>query len=294
VLSSFNGQMGNDGGSIPSRREMVMLRKKIFSDGDSVTEQGRTKWAVCALKKEKFGDTIVADLLGNLFDKRNIIRALVEQSLPPQFSHIQTMKDLVEVKFMLNTDVSGDHQMGASLGNFVAPFQCPITQRAACGRYGFSAVKVCGHAFSDKGLLKSKLFENQNNCFVCGASYTKDDVLPLNPNEEQLEVMKRRLEAFTLEKQALKLLKKEEKKKKRESDNQDGKDPKKRKVEKKTHNTKIDGPIVHNSGTIKKAMKHASDVHDKKKKASETYQSIFAPPSDGQPFRPNLTGTYRR
>jgi len=285
--------MGNDGGSIPTRKEMVQLRKKVlFADP---SEQARIKWSVCALKKDKLGSMVATDLLGNLFDKGNIIKALVDRSIPPQFSHIESIKDIIDLKFTANSKGSKGHQMGEAQSNDVSLFMCPISQRPANGIYGFSALTTCGHVFSDKGLLQSKLQPDQNSCYVCGTSFSRNQVLPLNPDDEQSRVLRFHLDEVKKAQHEEKLKKKEEKKKKREAAVVAGEGPidKKRKLEsKRTTSAKKTATV--GLATAKKTTQDAVQTHDKRKKASESYTSIFAPAPEVGKSVTNVTGVYRR
>lgn len=82
--------MGNDGGSIPTRSELVRTKKKEAKADP--TEQERTKWLTCNLSKEDLGEKVCADYLGNIFDKFSLLKAITEKILPSRLSHIRGMK----------------------------------------------------------------------------------------------------------------------------------------------------------------------------------------------------------
>jgi len=56
----------------------------------------------------------------------------------------------------------------------------------------FSAIKTCGHVFSEKGLRETEKTEKLQ-CAVCTGAYTKHDVVILNPPSELQEELRHRL-----------------------------------------------------------------------------------------------------
>ena len=82
--------MGNDGGSIPKREELVKLKKR--KERVERDEQNRNKWGLCAFSKQPLVAPIVACKLGYLYNKTAILEALLEGNLPSEFSHIKKAK----------------------------------------------------------------------------------------------------------------------------------------------------------------------------------------------------------
>jgi len=294
--------MGNDGGSIPTRGDLVKTRKTRKADPSEKTEKNRTKWFSCNLTKETLRKHIVADQLGNLYNKEDVLRGLVEKSLPKQFKHIKSVKNLTDVQFQPNKnfDLKSQHQAGCEGDNFQSPFECPITQRPVNGVNPFSVLKTCGHAFSEKALIET---ETANPiCYVCQHPYTQADILPLNPDKETQKKMKEEL------KQRKKVAKEKDAEEKTEASVLD-KEPemeekkpekgKKRKPTEDSEHPKKKQKVETNSGTstpslsVKLALMHAEHVHEKTKKSSQIYKSLFSSPDPTQPQRPaSLTGIY--
>jgi hypothetical protein len=82
--------MGCDGGSIPTRCELVKTKKKQErADPNEIT---RVKWTLCALSKEPLTPPIVACPQGQLFNKEAVITHLLHKTLPSAFSYIKGMK----------------------------------------------------------------------------------------------------------------------------------------------------------------------------------------------------------
>lgn len=85
--------MGNDGGSIPDRRDLV--RSKPKAEQADRANQTRARWFFCALSKVSVGPTILANAksqqrrlqepivscpLGKLYNKDSIIEFLLDRS----------------------------------------------------------------------------------------------------------------------------------------------------------------------------------------------------------------------
>jgi hypothetical protein len=82
--------MGCDGGSIPTRCELVKTKKKQErADPNEIT---RVKWTLCALSKEPLAPPIVACPQGQLFNKEAVITHLLQKTMPSAFSYIKGMK----------------------------------------------------------------------------------------------------------------------------------------------------------------------------------------------------------
>lgn len=208
--------MGNDGGSVPVRCEQVKLKKK--EKPIDTTEKDRLKYLTCAISRESLvGKQAVCDRLGNLFDKHSVMKCMVEKNVPPAFSHLRTLKDLINVQFTKNEEYQDNKeaQLG-SVDTFVSPFACPLTTRPVNGKYKyvreinfvkdrililidktthlirFCALTTCGHVFSAKGLESSKE-GTIKECYVCLTKFTDDDIITLNPSDEEKQIMNHKM-----------------------------------------------------------------------------------------------------
>jgi hypothetical protein len=138
-----NLEMGNDGGSVPVRREQIKLKKKERVHDN--TEKDRAKWLSCCISHESFyGKQVVCDRLGNLFEKHSVVKAMVEKNLPPSYRHLRSMKDLISLEFTKNLEYQSyeEIQAGALMERFVSPFICPITNRPVNGKNRYFFVFV--------------------------------------------------------------------------------------------------------------------------------------------------------
>jgi hypothetical protein len=87
--------MGNDGGSIPKRVDMVRFKKKELKADEELLNKPRG--TSCALSKVPFQQPLCIDRLGNIFNYELILRSLLEHKLPLQFSHIMRLKDIKKI-----------------------------------------------------------------------------------------------------------------------------------------------------------------------------------------------------
>jgi len=157
------------------------------------TEKERALWLNCAVSSEPLhGKHIVCDRLGNLFDKCSVVKAIVEKTLPSTYSHIHSLRDLINVTFSENSefDANAESQTGTRIGStFKSPFVCKMTGLHVNGIHRFSVLIPCGHVFATKGLKTSVHGDKEMNCYICQNKYTKEDILELNPGEDVKNIL---------------------------------------------------------------------------------------------------------
>lgn len=197
--------MGCDGGSIVDRRELIVKLKDGKKKVDKHT-YNILNWTTCRLSKDTLQKPIVACRLGFLYNKEQILKALLEKTIDKKlFGHVRGMKDLVEVKFTDNPAAKDNPN--------VPKFICPISQQEVTGQYRFYLNRNCGHVVSEKALKEIE----SDTCLVCGAPYSKQtDLTLLNPPKDELKELRRRLKH---ERKALKNELKNEKQKKKKKKN---------------------------------------------------------------------------
>eukprot|EP01103_Thecamoeba_quadrilineata_P006500 TRINITY_DN16225_c0_g1_i1.p1 TRINITY_DN16225_c0_g1~~TRINITY_DN16225_c0_g1_i1.p1 ORF type:complete len:260 (-),score=59.72 TRINITY_DN16225_c0_g1_i1:88-867(-) len=171
--------MGCDGGSIPTRCELV--KQKAKPEQKDPNEINRIKWFSCAISKEPLKTPIVACELGNLYNKEAIISCLLNKNLGP-FNHIRSLKDVFEVVFTPNPFLEKNPD--------ASPYICPSSLLEVGGKYRFSSIRSCGCVVSQRALREI----NSKDCLSCGKPYNPKDVVPLNNSEEEVEKLKSDLE----------------------------------------------------------------------------------------------------
>lgn len=151
--------MGNDGGSIPTRRELVKNSAKEPSTTQiKETQQEKLEhyWQHCALSQKPLSIPIVSDSTGNLYNKDAVLEKLLDGG---QKSHeenvadsdrtsgaISSLRDVVEVQFSVEEEEKGG-QKSSTLRLI-----CPVSGKTLGP--GVKAVYLvpCGHAFAESAI----------------------------------------------------------------------------------------------------------------------------------------------
>lgn len=152
--------MGNDGGSIPKRRELVREAAKALTSAqlkEAVAEQQEYGWTTDPLTRKPLSPPIVSDAAGILYNKDSIIEYLLKDeddrekdemrkvgsgkgTVDGGFSElgcfgdrVKGLKDVVEIKFE-----SGEKE----------EWKCPVTGMKLGPGAKACYIVPCGHAFS--------------------------------------------------------------------------------------------------------------------------------------------------
>ena len=172
--------MGNDGGSIPTRRELVKEGAKDLSTTqvkEIQTEQQEHYWTTCALSHESLSEPVVSDALGTLYNKAAVLDHLLtegqkekptskeelEQKKETFKDRLRSLKDVVEVKF--HTDAES------------GKWTCPVTNKTLGP--GIKAIYLipCGHAFAESLIATVP----GDTCLQCNEPYAKENIIPILP-----------------------------------------------------------------------------------------------------------------
>ncbi|CAN6841356.1 hypothetical protein Bca4012_048662 [Brassica carinata] len=175
---------GGDGGATGAESRDCYLNMYAEKKPDKVdpNEQRLSKWLNCALSNEPLAEPCVIDLLGNLFNKEALVNALLLKRLPKQFSYIKGLKDMVNIKLAEVAGFDGDTTS--------AKFQCPVSGLGFNGKYKFFALRGCGHVMSAKALKEVK----SCSCLVCHADVKDSDKIVINGTEEEVGLLRERME----------------------------------------------------------------------------------------------------
>lgn len=163
---------GGDGGATGAESRDCYLNMYSTKKPDKVdpNETRLSKWTTCALSSEPLADPIVVDKLGNLFNKEALVQALIQKRLPKEFRHVRGLKDMIEVK--------------------IPNFECPVTGLEFNGKYGFFAIRKCGHVLSAKAFKEVK----SEACLVCHERFEERDKIVINGSEKEVLVLRDRME----------------------------------------------------------------------------------------------------
>lgn len=179
--------MGNDGGSIPKRGDMVRTKSKAASvEKDQLNFE---KWNLCALSMRPLQKPIVACRLGRLYNKEAIINLLLDRDqyseVAEAFSHIKGLKDVKELTLKESLDKKPEDGKSVS-------FVCPVTGKEMNGKGRFFYYKTCGCTMSYSSLDVSK--EPENSCLSCGKPVNNEtDQITLNGSSEEVKALKEKL-----------------------------------------------------------------------------------------------------
>ncbi|CAG9818276.1 unnamed protein product [Phaedon cochleariae] len=182
--------MGCDGGTIPRRDELVRVKKKPeVKDKDA---ELAFKWRCCTITQEILSEPIVVCHLGKLYSKMSLIEALLDRTtLPEACRHIKSLKDVKDVKLTNNPEFKGgEDKKEGSLDHRSAPYVCPVLSLEMSGKSRFVALWSCGCVFSERALKEI----GTKNCHKCTKPFEDDDVVIINGNDEDLDLMKVRME----------------------------------------------------------------------------------------------------
>jgi len=164
--TSFQGHflnMGCDGGTIPTRDELVRTKKKPEQkDKDSAR---MFKWQHCHLTQQKLTKPIVACELGFLYSKEVIIEKLLDSkgnkdsstSKNDIGSHIKSLKDVRELELTDNPAFRHDRKKDLIVGDggyndkFKSPYVCPIAGLEMNGKFKFVIDWNKGKVLSERG-----------------------------------------------------------------------------------------------------------------------------------------------
>lgn len=175
--------MGNDGGSIPTRRELVKesSKPKTLTDvKEKQKEHLAHRWSQCPLSHTALKKPVVADYSGDLYNKESIIQYLlpievssIDKKEAEEFlqGRVKGLKDVVEVQFEV------DHDEKNNIDRWI----CPVTGKELGPAVKAVFIVPCGHAFSHEAIKEMK----SNECVQCSQVYKSPrDIVPILPVSE--------------------------------------------------------------------------------------------------------------
>lgn len=161
---------GNDGGVVATKRYLIKTRKEPHGGAKAAAEANTARWTTCALTGERLADPVVADELGNLFNKEAVLTYVLEGRALPAFAHIRSIKkDIIPLK-LTHAQAHSHAQAHGAAGKApagaagadsdatetAAVFMCPITRVEGNGTHAFVALRRCGCVVSERALATLK------------------------------------------------------------------------------------------------------------------------------------------
>jgi len=302
--------MGNDGGSIPDRRDLV--RSKPKAEQADKANQTRARWFYCALSKRPLQEPVVSCPLGKLYNKDALLEYLLDKSAYGDGAeicgHIRSLKDVKTLKLTPNP--------ARSPGAERAPFICPLNLKEMNGAQPFVYLASCGCVFSHAGLKavggsaspkegegkldgaeKSRQKEGEGAaeseqldvCPQCGAKYSKSaDIVPLNPSPEDEEKLREAMARRRASEPA-----KKGKKRKAALENSDEPPAKKTEKEKRSPAPSVNPNVSTASRAVAKSL--AAEEAKRKNGMSDAVKSLYASKDGPQRKETFMTmGTFTR
>jgi len=176
--------MGNDGGSIPTRRELVKnaARNPNTSEVKAALLESQTyAWTYCPLSNRPLSAPIVSDCAGTLYNKDAVIEFLLPNPDPPSATRrteqeevvaerIKSLRDIVEVKFETEKDETTKEERRV----------CPITRKELGPNTKTAYLVPCGHAFSEMAIKEV----SGDSCITCNEPVKPENIIPILPTGE--------------------------------------------------------------------------------------------------------------
>lgn len=196
--------MGNDGGSIPKRRELVKEAARAPTAAqikEARAESQDHAWNHCPLSSKPLAAPVVSDSLGTLYNKDSLLEFLLAEEGSVEKvegekvlgGRVKSLKDVVEVKFEVDAEAEADKSTGAGRRE---KWVCPVT-RVEMGPAAKAVYVVpCGHAFAgnvvreveEKICVQVRLHgggllcqRDKANGEQCNEPYAENDVIPILP-----------------------------------------------------------------------------------------------------------------
>ncbi|PHH92080.1 hypothetical protein CDD83_9016 [Cordyceps sp. RAO-2017] len=165
--------MGNDGGSIPKRRELVKNTSRAPTVSElkaNVLESLTHAWTHCALSGAPLDmDSVVSDGHGRLYNYEAILKGLVSLEEPveatPASIGITSLRDVAKLKF----SKSGDS------------WACPISMKQMGPATKAVYLIPCGHVFAEIAITEIQ----EETCPQCTEPFVPENIIPILPTSEK-------------------------------------------------------------------------------------------------------------
>jgi hypothetical protein len=174
--------MGNDGGSIPTRRELVKEAARSLNTTEVKEKQKEAqahRWKECPLSHKPLARPVVSDSAGNLYNKDAVLQYLLpgeassldkEECQKFVQGRIKGLKDVVELQFELDPRQKPEAER----------WICPITTKVLGPSVKAAYIIPCGHVFSQEAVKEMKA----EKCLQCDQAYKSRDLIPILPTAE--------------------------------------------------------------------------------------------------------------
>ena len=176
------------------------------------------RWQHCAVSQAPLRHPVVACELGRMYNKEEVLTRLLDRSAESSMAHIRGLKDVKELGLTPNPipEPAGPLTGDAAPEQLSAEHVCPVSGLEMNGRHRFSFVWTCGCVVSERALREVPTVI----CHRCGAPFKEEDVVTLNPPEDEVEGVKAAMNARRAAAKAAKKAKKQGKRAAEEEESQ--------------------------------------------------------------------------
>lgn len=189
--------MGNDGGSIPKRRELVREAARLPNASElkaTALESLVHAWTTCPLSDAPLDlSNTVSDWRGRLYNYESVLQCLMpasfETPLPEtqeaEFARtgIKSLKDVAKLKITTRKEEKGSREFAA----------CPVSLKELGAATKGVYIVPCGHVFAEVAM--KEIFDTEKQCPECSAPFEERDVIPiLSTDEAEIEKLAKRID----------------------------------------------------------------------------------------------------
>lgn len=190
--------MGNDGGSIPKRRELVKeaARAPTISELKATALESLSHaWTRDPLSSESLDlDNIASDWRGRLYNYESVLKGLMPSDdgedkangndMTFSSTGIKSLRDIVRLKFKRYTPAGA---------NSKAIWACPVSLKELGPATKSVYIVPCGHVFADIAI--KEITDQEHVCPECSESFDEKDVIPILPTDEaEVQKLQKRME----------------------------------------------------------------------------------------------------
>ncbi|PSR84347.1 Rtf2 RING-finger-domain-containing protein [Coniella lustricola] len=193
--------MGNDGGSIPKRRELVKeaARNPTVSELKATALESLSHaWTYDPLSSEPLDmENVASDWRGRLYNYESILKGLIPSEVDPEaedkangndmtFSStgIKSLRDIVRLNFKRYKPADAKSK---------EIWACPVSLKELGPATKAVYIVPCGHVFADVAI--KEITDQEHNCPECSGPFEDQDIIPILPIEEtELARLSKRME----------------------------------------------------------------------------------------------------